>query len=133
MAKPIIELTKKEFEAKSFSRPVIKETCSYDGDWNRLDFDAKEYHVETFLPHDLEWLSIARKSPKVFVDGLKGNWNYLHVPYDWSEDMRVFRVYPIWDLNQKYRTTLHKTIIIKSVLAYQLDGNSRWFWKVNFE
>jgi hypothetical protein len=131
MGRPIINLTEKEYADKVFVREVSKDTCEFMGEWDKHNWDTEQLHKpEVYLPYDFKWLSIERKAPEVFVDdGWNNGWDYFHVPYDWDDNETTYRVYPIWELNKKYRTILHKSVVIKSVKAYK--ENNKWFWTVS--
>lgn len=82
-------------------------TIGEGGDWGKLDFEGKTIHREDCLPYDLRWLQIDRPALLAFRDegfpdpktGEK-NYQYLHVPYNWAEDMTIYRVYPKWEVGQ---------------------------------
>jgi hypothetical protein len=130
MVRPIISLTEKEYKDKLFVREVSKDTCEFMGEWDKHDWNTEQLHKpKIHLPYDFEWLLIERKALEVYIDDSVNNWDYFHVPYSWNEDEQIFRVYPIWELSKKYRTSLHKSVFIKSVKAYKEKSN--WFWSVS--
>jgi hypothetical protein len=130
MARPIIVLTVEEFKNKLFVREVLKDTCEFMGEWESYNWNTEQLHKpEVFLPYDFEWLLIVRKAPIVFIDHSVVGWDYIHVPYNWNDDECIYRVYPIWELKIRYRTSLHKAVFIKSVKAHK--ENDKWYWIVS--
>ena len=94
------------------------------GDWSKLDFNGQAVFVDTPIAFDLEWLEIHRRAPFPFVDGnSKAFGQYLHVPYDWTEDQRVFRVYSKYEVGDRLRVkeTWKPPILPGKPLWYKAD------------
>jgi hypothetical protein len=125
--KPILNITQEEFNQKHFMREVTNDTCDFNGDWSKLDFEGKSWHIEKGWNIGMKWLELHHKSIPAFIDG-DNKWAYLHVPYRWEEDMTITRIYPLWDVATKYRTSLHKIVTISWVKA--IDADNKWYWLI---
>ena len=119
----------KDYKINSHNSTV----CGYAGrgfDWSKFDWNQ-----ETVLREDLVKMSYGRragievehKAPAVHIDnGFIGNHNeYLHVPYNWTEDATIYRVRPNESMRagEKYRGK-----IVKETKAIKKDDG--WYWRI---
>ena len=90
---------------KGMTRRVITKANSRigeGGDWDKLDWDGKAVYNEK-APPDFSPPFIKHLAPLPFVDESFPNkagqhtYSHLYVPYNWADDMQVFRVYPRWE------------------------------------
>ncbi len=84
---------------KTMTRRVItphNSVIGEGGNWNKLDFEGKSIYKDKIS----EGIESERKAPLPFVDDSFG-FNYLHVPYNWSEDMTIYRVYPRYEIGDR--------------------------------
>lgn len=103
-------------------------------DWSNFDWEGKtscdfgdmRYSEESeYIPQEQRGQLIGvKKAPLPFVDGNAGTYyQYLHVPWKWSEDGCIYRVRPHFEVGQKrwgYKVT--------KVSAVKEDGV--WYWEV---
>lgn len=108
------------------------------GDWANLDFYGGKVHIDKAF--DFDWLEIERKEPLPFVDGKDeiGHIQYLHVPYNWSDDETVYRVYPRLEIGEPlyikeaiYRAGNCTKYKLDDELAklFGLQSQLLWRWK----
>ena len=74
-------------------------------DWNSetsFDFGDSRYSTDSeYVPDELKGqLMGVQKAPAVFVDDSFGL-HYLHVPYRWSEDATIYRIYPRYEVGDR--------------------------------
>ncbi len=98
-------------------RPITKANSiiSEGGDWDLLDFEGKSIHGDPFRGNDI-------KAPHTWKDGKPETGQYLHVPYDWEEDQKVYRIYPRWEVGDRLwvREACYKTI--SGLWVYKVDN-----------
>jgi len=84
---------------KTQTRRVITANNSEVGegkvDWSKFCWDGSQIYRDTCRHGHTE----EHSSPLPFVDGRANEYypyehQYLHVPYNWTEDMTIFRIYP---------------------------------------
>lgn len=96
--------------------------CGYPGrqfDWSKFDWKG-----ETLAPRELaRGITTERRAPFPWVDGSSlSYYEYLHVPYEWSEHMTIYRVRPSsFEAGKKRYGKL-----IKSVKAEVVNGQGFW-------
>ena len=112
--------------------------CGYPGrdfDWSKFDWNSQTGHDfgdmrysndSEFIPKKKRGQLIGiKKAPEVYPDiGFIGEGNqYLHVPYDWAEQAKVYRVRP----NETMRAgqTYRGHLIKKQTAIKKSDG---WYW-----
>ena len=94
---------------KTVTRRVVTTSTSEVGegkvDWSKFCWDGSQIYRDTCRHGHTE----IHKAPLPFVDGKGRNWQYLHVPYDWEEDMTIFRIYPRYEVGDRLwvRETWH--------------------------
>lgn len=91
---------------KSQTRRVVTPKTSEVGegwvDWAKFCWDGSQIYRDTCIHGHTE----VHKAPLPFVDGKANEYypyehQYLHVPYNWTEDMTIFRIYPRWNVGDK--------------------------------
>jgi len=100
---------------KTMTRRVITKHNSIigeGGDWSKLDFEGKSVlseDLKRIFTEEHERGSLAEKvienngrAPLPWVDRSVRNWWYLHVPYDWTHHGTIFRVYPKWEVGDRF-------------------------------
>jgi len=88
---------------KTMTRRVITKHNSIigeGGDWTKLHWDGTEIYTE-YAPSGFSPPKIEHKAPLPFIDGKPETGQYLHVPYDWTEDMTIYRVYPRYEVGDR--------------------------------
>ncbi len=81
---------------KTQTRRVVSKynsILSPHGDWDKLCWDGNCVYLDKIS----DGLNIGSKAPLPFVDDgyyPETRYMYLHVPYDWSDQQCIFRVYP---------------------------------------
>ncbi|MFA5300224.1 MAG: hypothetical protein WC389_18710 [Lutibacter sp.] len=96
-------------------------------DWSKFCWNDKEIYIEKCHVKDCDHKHEYKAYP-AFVDGDDKNCHYLHVPYNWTEDCTVFRVYPndcMW-VNKIFRGRK----VIKQTAIKKDDG---WYWQLELE
>jgi len=91
---------------KSQTRRVVTPQTSEVGegrvDWAKFCWDGSKIYRDTCKHGHTE----EHEAPLPFVDG-RANENYpyehqyLHVPYNWEEDMTIFRIYPRYEVGDR--------------------------------
>jgi hypothetical protein len=66
-------------------------------DWSKFCWDGSAIYKEELT----SGIIVEHRAPLPFVDHSVTNWDYLHIPYDWAEDMSIFRVYPRWEAGDR--------------------------------
>ena len=88
-------------------------------DWSKFDWQGNSIHKSKCFECDH---GHQHRAPLPWIDGkAEQYYEYLHVPYNWSDDMRILRVRPHFEVGQrrwKYRVT--------SVRAEIIDGIWNW-------
>ena len=110
-------MTEKYYKINSRNSTV----CGYPGrdfDWSLFDWEGKEIyrgHIEVGK----------RTAPTPWIG--EGN-EYLHVPYNWANQMTIYRVRP----NEAMRAgKLYRGQLVESVKAVKkADG---WYWCLDYE
>ena len=94
-----------------------------DYDWSLFCWDGSAIHVERcgIQGHP----TTERKAPLPFKDGKPESAEYLHVPYDWADDEKIFRVRPRdkWWVGETWRGKR----VTRSAVEQREDG---WYWIV---
>ena len=96
-------------------------------DWNLFDWKGGQKYDNT---HWRKGTPDVYPSPKPYVDDFlieAGN-EYLHVPYNWADDLTIYRVRPSDSMlaGQTYRGRK-----VKGVKAVEKAGG--WYWRVEYE
>lgn len=96
--------------------------CGYPGretDWTKFDWDGKAEHIDIKGQRD--------KAPLPWVDDgfIAPNCQYLHVPWDWSEQGTIFRVRPNESMQAGSTWRGHK--VIRQTAIKKPDG---WYWQL---
>jgi hypothetical protein len=107
----------KEYKVNKHNSTV----CGYPGrnyDWSKFDFDGKTVHIFNgkMLENIGAWTD----------DGLieEGN-EYLHVPYNWTEDGCIYRVRP----NDSMRAGhTYRNFLVKSLKVVKKEDG--WYWQL---
>jgi len=105
---------------KTQTRRVVTPTTSVVGvgsvDWSNFCWDSSEIYKDTCHHGHTEEL----KAPLPWVDnsvspkyGVDHTWEYLHVPYLWSEQSAIYRIFPRYEVGDRLwvRETLRKSNI----------------------
>jgi len=91
---------------KTMTRRVITPSTSEVGegkvDWSKFCWDGSQIYRDTCIHGHTE----EHKAPLPFVDGRASEHypyehQYLHVPYNWREDMTIYRIYPRWEVGDR--------------------------------
>ena len=94
-----------------------------DFDWSLFCWNGSEVYLDDcgHPGHPKEEM----KAPLPFVDGSvePGNCQYLHVPYKWAEDCKIYRIYP---LDGMWTGRLYRGHRIKRQTAEKREDG--WFW-----
>ena len=142
---------------KSMTRRVVTPGTSIVGegkvDWSNFCWDGSETYdfgdtrystSSEFVSDELKGQLIGiSKAPLPFVDnsvspeyGADHIWQYLHVPYRWSEDATIFRIYPKWEVGDELWVRENFCYIAGGRLVhdfgvkYQADQIIKW-WRDN--
>ena len=90
--------------SKTQTRRVIKPSNSDVGvgkvDWSKFCWDGTAIHTDTCFEPNCNH-SHKHQAPMPFADGKPETGQYLHVPYNWQDDMTIFRVYPKWQVGDR--------------------------------
>ena len=87
-------------DRKTQTRRVITAANSVigeGGDWSKLDWGGEAINIFYRGSQGQK----KTKAPLPFVDGTPATGEYLHVPYNWTEDQTVYRVYPRWEVGAR--------------------------------
>lgn len=115
--------------------------CGYPGrgfDWSKFDWnqetmhdfgDMREYH-DCMAMSTRDTLIGKLKAPAVFKDnGFIGEGSqYLHVPYNWTEDATIYRVRPNDSMQAGSVWRSHK--VIRQTVVKKDDG---WYWRLELD
>jgi len=104
-------------------------------DWNQesnCDFGDMRYSTESeYIPENKRGKLIGiQKAPKVYTDDclIAKHCQYLHVPYNWSENGTIYRVRPN---DCMYTGEIYRGHLVKRQRAIKKDGI--WYWELEFE
>lgn len=116
-------MKKKRYPITSHNSTV----CGYPGrdfDWSKFCWDESQIYKTTFKK-DKDW-----EAPLPWVDdGLIGEGSeYLHVPYDFTENGTIYRVRPNESMRAGEVFRGHLIIQQKAVK----DDKGNWFWELEF-
>lgn len=110
-------------EIKKMTRRVINPFNSEVGE-GRVNWDSFDFYAQTFLSKELRAFMVKGAEPGSLADvSLKDNgraplpwadnsvspfyesphtWQYLHVPYRWAEDGTIYRIYPRYEVGDRF-------------------------------
>jgi len=91
---------------KTQTRRVLTPHSSIVGegkvDWSKFCWDGGQIYLDTCKHGHTE----KHQAPLPFVDGRANEYypyehQYVHIPYNWTEDMTIFRIYPRWEVGDR--------------------------------
>jgi len=110
----------KEYKINSRNSTV----CGYPGrdfDWTKFDWEGKSIYKSIFRGHK----NIKANIP--YIDNcsmfIESNCQYLHVPYDFTENGTVYRVRP--NLSMRAGEVYRGHLILSQKAVKKKDG---WYW-----
>lgn len=103
---------------KTETRRVVKESNSKVGvgkvDWSKFCWDGREVYTETCQCPSCKY-EHRIQAPQPCADGSPDE-QYLHVPYNWADDMTVYRIYP--------RLKVGEAIYVKEAMCFECYGKA---------
>lgn len=97
--------------------------CGYPGrlfNWSLFDWEGKSVHKAIFKGEE------DMRAPLPWVDDffISSNCQYLHVPYDWEEEGKIYRVRPNESM---YAGRIYRGyLVLKQEAIKGEDGH--WYW-----
>jgi len=100
--------------------------CGYPGrnfDWSKFCWDGSESHKPIFKGDK------TYKAPKPWIDNglISLNCEYLHVPYDFTENATIYRVRPNASM---WAGEIYQGRLIEKQKAVKLEDG--WYWELHF-
>lgn len=128
---------------KTQTRRVVTPSTSEVGegkvDWSKFCWDGSQIYLDTCRHGHIE----EHKAPLPFIDGRANEHypyehQYLHVPYNWREDMTIYRIYPRWKVGDRLwvreshrltKETYKGELWVKAEYRFNYGNGSgfRWF------
>jgi len=99
-------------------------------DWSKFDWEGKEVHIDKCWRCDHKHED---KAYPPYVDHSIPNYDYLHVPYAWTREGTVYRIWPVWEVGDKVRVNRKFKLLIEveAIKAEQVEG--KWAWVILYQ